>query len=73
VDLYDKPELLFLGPDGVWSSLLSSEDQRLIDGIHFCFAEGTADMMDWAAREYIFFCDVILVVLMIVVCCSPCA
>lgn len=30
VDLYEKPEILFFGPD-----------------------EGTADMMDWAARKFL--------------------
>ena len=44
VDLYGKPELLFFGPDGMFHPLDPSD---------FCLpsnhAEGTADMMDWAA------------------------
>ena len=44
VDLYNKPELLFFGPDGEcwWMSVCVY--------LHCCItAEGTADMMDWAA------------------------
>ncbi len=44
VDLYNKPEILFLGPDGApicFSNILGIYKR--------IFAEGTADMMDWAA------------------------
>ena len=48
VDLYGKPEILFFGPDGKW-------DLRpyLASGLNVCSLtlEGTADLMDWAARK----------------------
>jgi len=44
VDLYGKPELLFFGPDGT----TSSADSYLLR-LPSSNAEGTADMMDWAA------------------------
>jgi glutamate dehydrogenase len=45
VDLYNKPELLFFGPDGrcLKISLMTLYSRCL------GMAEGTADMMDWAA------------------------
>lgn len=48
VDLYGKPEILFFGPDGAFrlQFVLSRLLTRLV------LAEGTADVMDWAACEY---------------------
>jgi len=45
VDLYGKPELLFFGPDGTHLLDIKTSGSNFL-------AEGTADMMDWAAREY---------------------
>ena len=46
VDLYEKPELLFFGPDG--TCFLA----RILAVLTLPFVtEGTADMMDWAACE----------------------
>ena len=47
VDLYGKPELLFFGPDGMFLvCLFTCRDLSNLS------TEGTADMMDWAAREW---------------------
>jgi glutamate dehydrogenase len=46
VDLYNKPEILFFGPDGAHT--LFEFNIRMFTGM--LFPEGTADMMDWAAR-----------------------
>jgi glutamate dehydrogenase len=46
VDLYNKPEILFFGPDG---APVSCHFIDLVSMIHS--PEGTADMMDWAARS----------------------
>lgn len=48
VDLYEKPELLFFGPDGMFDLLGYF---RCWFAKRLLYAEGTADMMDWAARE----------------------
>lgn len=50
VDLYGKPELLFFGPDG--TSIASW--RTVIGVVADCSPrpEGTADLMDWAARAY---------------------
>jgi hypothetical protein len=49
VDLFGKPELLFFGPDGM--SLMNTYSYYWPKiGV----PEGTADMMDWAARKYQF-------------------
>lgn len=46
VDLYNKPEILFFGPDGAHVRVIFVD---LVLMMHF--PEGTADMMDWAARS----------------------
>jgi len=48
VDLYNKPELLFFGPDGMFMRMTACPQLH----IYLVIAEGTADMMDWAARAY---------------------
>ncbi len=45
IDHYGKPELLFFGPDGT-----CNHHPRACNDITICLVEGTADMMDWAAR-----------------------
>ena len=45
VDLYNKPEILFFGPDGAHIRVILSFWCLCVH-----FPEGTADMMDWAAR-----------------------
>jgi glutamate dehydrogenase len=47
VDLYNKPEILFFGPDG--TNVLFGCTVRMFTYIFS--PEGTADMMDWAARK----------------------
>ena len=49
VDLYTKPEILFFGPDG--AAIYFS---NILGNLQAYFAEGTADMMDWAARTFSF-------------------
>lgn len=45
VDHYGKAEILFFGPDGT-RQILSENLTRF----NYPLVEGTADMMDWAAR-----------------------
>lgn len=50
VDLYGKPELLFFGPDGRCLKMRSWLYTIIFANLGT--AEGTADMMDWAACAF---------------------